>query len=386
MGIERIREKEEASAEQQTLAKSQAVRPLIPPSRLIQLQQSLGNRAFGRLFKAGVIQAKLKIGRPGDEYEQEADRVAEAVTRMPEPKVRRRKVENEEEEDLIQPKPLAEQITPLIQRQVDEEEEEVLLAKQVSGQTPDVTPELEVRIRSLQGGGQPLPEAERAFFEPRFGYDFSRVRLHTDVRATDTAQAVSARAFTTGHDVVFGVGEYLPGMVAGRRLLAHELAHVVQQTRVDAANKRVQRKLESLGLGGEVTNDTDIPWLISGKSNREVEDFIWLPPGKNSDDLNEVEAQLNGDVDAVWPNGVPVKNADTDEIVSDGVFKLSDLRNTNIEGDAEKGYQMSDFSNYFSEGKFPKGWELPSQLKRTDLAGRVGKAAAKSVDQKRKSP
>jgi hypothetical protein len=65
--------------------------------------------------------------------------------------------------------------------------------------------------------------------EPRFGHDFSRVRVHTDARAAESAEAVHATAYTVGRDVVFGAGQYAPQSEAGRRLLAHELAHVVQQ-------------------------------------------------------------------------------------------------------------------------------------------------------------
>ena len=65
--------------------------------------------------------------------------------------------------------------------------------------------------------------------ESRFGHDFSRVRVHTDARATDSALAVNAQAYTVGRDVVFGVGEYAPGAHTGKSLLAHELTHVVQQ-------------------------------------------------------------------------------------------------------------------------------------------------------------
>jgi hypothetical protein len=77
----------------------------------------------------------------------------------------------------------------------------------------------------------PKPAGERAFFEPRFGYDFGSVRVHTGARAAETAQAVQARAFTVGRDVVFGTGQYAPGTSAGRRLLGHELTHVVQQNK-----------------------------------------------------------------------------------------------------------------------------------------------------------
>jgi hypothetical protein len=81
----------------------------------------------------------------------------------------------------------------------------------------------------LRSPGQPLDPATRAFFEPHFGHDFSRVRTHRDGRAGESARAVKAWAYTVGQDVVFGAGQYAPDTMAGRKLLAHELAHVVQQ-------------------------------------------------------------------------------------------------------------------------------------------------------------
>ncbi|HEY6347340.1 MAG TPA: DUF4157 domain-containing protein [Bryobacteraceae bacterium] len=82
----------------------------------------------------------------------------------------------------------------------------------------------------LRSPGQPLDEGTRAFFEPRFGYDFSRVRVHTDAKAAESTRAVGATAYTVGRDVVFGVRQYAPGTSTGRRLMAHELAHVVQHS------------------------------------------------------------------------------------------------------------------------------------------------------------
>lgn len=76
--------------------------------------------------------------------------------------------------------------------------------------------------------GHPLPASERAFFEPRFGRDLSNVRIHDDRAAGRAARAINARAYTLGHDVSFGSCEYAPGTATGRQLLAHELAHVVQ--------------------------------------------------------------------------------------------------------------------------------------------------------------
>jgi hypothetical protein len=84
-------------------------------------------------------------------------------------------------------------------------------------------------LNSGTGNGQALPGSVRAFFEPRFGLDLSRVRVHTDPQAEETAGALNARAFTAGSDIVFGKGQYAPQTQGGLRLLAHELTHVAQQ-------------------------------------------------------------------------------------------------------------------------------------------------------------
>lgn len=98
------------------------------------------------------------------------------------------------------------------------------------------------RIDAVQGGsGQSLPESERQFFETRFGASFSTVRVHTGSLAHEAARILGARAFTVGHDVVFGAGQYRPGTRDGRHLLAHELTHVVQQR---AVRPRVQRTID----------------------------------------------------------------------------------------------------------------------------------------------
>ena len=81
----------------------------------------------------------------------------------------------------------------------------------------------------LNTPGQPLDASTRNFMEPRFGHDFSRVRVHSDVKAAESARAVNALAYTVGHDVVFSAGQYAPGTMLGKQLLVHELTHVVQQ-------------------------------------------------------------------------------------------------------------------------------------------------------------
>lgn len=175
-----------------------------------------------------LIQSKLTIGQPHDRYEQEADRVAEQVMRMPEPQVQRQP-EEEGEEELIQTKPLADKITPLIQRPIKDVEEKILQTKENPDLTHKVTPDLGSRIQSLKGSGQPLPEANRGFMEREFGIDFNGVRLHTDSDAAQISRELNAEAFTYGRDIYFGAGRYSPGTSSGKRLLAHELTHVVQQ-------------------------------------------------------------------------------------------------------------------------------------------------------------
>lgn len=101
--------------------------------------------------------------------------------------------------------------------------------------TPDGLPEIVHHV--LHSSGQPLDPTTRTWLEPRFGHDFSNVRVHTDARAAESAHAVNALAYTVGRDVVFGPGQYAPNTDRGNRLLAHELTHVVQQSRGGSAQQ-----------------------------------------------------------------------------------------------------------------------------------------------------
>jgi hypothetical protein len=101
------------------------------------------------------------------------------------------------------------------------------LRRSPSGAAPAIAPPI---VREVLGApGQPLDGAVRARMEPRFRHSFADVRVHADGRAAESARAVGARAYAVGRDVVFGAGRYAPGSAEGERLIAHELAHVVQQ-------------------------------------------------------------------------------------------------------------------------------------------------------------
>lgn len=200
-----------------------------PVEHILFLHRTIGNQAVQRLMKSGALQTKLRISQPGDVYEQEADRVAGAVMRMAEPEVSESDVvPDNQQRDIVRRKCSGCTEKPLSQPAKEDKKEE-LQAKEIPGSTPEVTPGLEASINAIRGGGQPLPEPVRAFFEPRFERDFSGVRVHTDARAAEAAREVNARAFTVGKDIVFSEGEYVPETNVGQRLLGHELTHVIQQ-------------------------------------------------------------------------------------------------------------------------------------------------------------
>jgi hypothetical protein len=236
---------------------------LSTPGNILALQRVAGNRTVSRL-----IQAKLTVGPASDCYEQEADRVAEQVLSSHdspgseaerEPSTvaganRGPSVQRQEDEEEIQTQPLAATITPLLQRQGEEEEVQtkseivraepgrVGIKRQSDIRKPfDAGPGIENRLAVNRGSGSPLPSELRAYMEPRFGADFSGVRVHTGSEAASLNKDLSAQAFTHGQDIYLGTGRYEPGTDAGKRLLAHELTHTIQQTGMRAKRAQTSR-------------------------------------------------------------------------------------------------------------------------------------------------
>ncbi|TVP48077.1 MAG: DUF4157 domain-containing protein [Gemmatimonadales bacterium] len=160
---------------------------------------AIGNRTRRRLASGEVFQPRLRIGAVGDPLEREADSIAERVVRMPAPGA-----------------------SPTLRPDGCDRGRGSAPFPASAGMAASI-----VRVR--RGGGTSLPPSVRSFFEPRFGQDFAEVRIHTGADAAASAAELTARAYTVGRDIVFGRGEFAPGSVAGRLLLAHELAHVVQQ-------------------------------------------------------------------------------------------------------------------------------------------------------------
>ncbi len=222
-------------------------------------------------------QAKLAVSQPGDRYEQEADRVAEQVMRMPEPAVQRACTDCDDAQ--IQTRPLSGQIGPLIQRQEpvgeEEEEEDVVQAKPAGNQVAPV--HAANQFPSLYQG-HPLSASSRRFFEPRFGRDFSQVRIHSDPSAAQAARSVNAQAFTYGRDIVFGAGQYAPETAAGQKLIAHELTHVVQQGPRQAIQPTIQRQRQRVTLAhsGQCADPTSIAEAIPGAKSMAWTTVTWF--------------------------------------------------------------------------------------------------------------
>ncbi len=229
------------------------------------LHRAYGNQAMLRSLQSGLtpgespqppvrhqgvsprLQTKLTINTPGDQYEQEADRVAEQVMRMPDPSPA--------------------MTAPVLQRKCAcggsggdsgtcsecAKKEEL----QRSATAPAAVSEVPPIVHDVLGQpGIPLDTGTRAFFEPRFRVDLSTVRLHVDSHAAKSAQSVNALAYTAGNHVVFGAGQYTQSTPKGRRLVAHELAHVLQQR--GGIGRRVQRQMVVRPSGKTVGGPTGL--------------------------------------------------------------------------------------------------------------------------------
>jgi hypothetical protein len=191
-----------------------------PVARRSATRQSLPARPAGRCACGGgcphcqiATSNPLTAGPGNDAFEQEANRVADSVTSSPGAVGRSQRVAS------AKPTPVQREASP----------------NAAPGSAPPSV------NRAIGSGGKPLPDSIRSAFEPRFGHDFSGVRIHTDSQAARSAADVQANAYTVGRDIVFGAGKFAPDSTPGRHLLAHELTHVVQQDKAQVSGA-IQRQ------------------------------------------------------------------------------------------------------------------------------------------------
>jgi len=268
---------------------------------------------------SAALHSKLAINTPGDRYEQEADRVAERVMRMPEPGA------------------LAESGTaPGLQRKCSFDVNHAGSGASERMAAPPIVHEV------LRSPGQPLDPAARTFMEPRLGIDLSRVRVHANGGADKAVAAVHARAFTVGRDIVFGSGQYAPASVEGKRLLAHELVHVAQlrhTTAPDVVHRKIlPEDVSSELVGQQFTIRKD--FTVAGKklpAGTVVKVTGWSNTAENADVshpsvmgpfsvpkvlLEPVQTKVAG----IAPYGAGLAKVEAD--VESGAAKLERFRNT----------------------------------------------------------
>lgn len=267
------------------------------PETILRLQRVAGNRAVTNMLgqntkpaapsafrsKTGMtVQAKsLMVSTPGDAQEVEADQVSEQIMKMP---------------DKVASVPPNEDETKgggnaILNRYIQRDAIQRSSEDGIGGNA--VSEDTQSRIEGMQQGGQPLPASEREFFEPRMGVDLSNVRVHTDSTAAETSKELNARAYTVGPHVAFNSGEYQPGTTEGRKLMGHELTHVVQQG--GAAARKVQREVSMEDAVAEAQKEVTEEDVTKEEAQVEAEP-VSIPTG------NKLEGVAPADVGAA-PSG-----------------------------------------------------------------------------------
>jgi len=268
---------------------------------------------FSRILQ-WPLQAKLQVGAPDDPLESEADRMAEHVMRMPDPfvgggtvagTVAQRKCAACEKEDE------KEDATATLSRKTSD-------AASWAGET--ALPPLVQDV--LKSPGDSLDPSARAFFEPRFGHDFSQVRIHADTRAAEAASSIHALAYTVGDRIVFGNRQYAPQTPSGRQLIAHELAHVLQQTTgpqpmLQRAVSKDYGKLHKL----LTRSFWHLDWAVT---DAEAHQALMILKALSPDDLRDTVAAMEKDglVDTLFGN----VSDDDEKKETDILEKINDVR------------------------------------------------------------
>jgi hypothetical protein len=357
------------------------------------------------------IQLKVVVGQPGDKYEQEADSVAAQVMSMSTPPANsapiQRQGEEEEQEPLVQRSSLADSITPLVQRLPEEQEEPLqtksLLQRAANGNALAGS-NVESQLNSSKGGGSPLPDEVRSFMEPRFGVDFSAVRVHTDSSAIQMNKDLHAQAFTHGSDIYYGSGK----SPAQDDLTAHELTHVVQQTGAKTlqrkalvsrrSNKETLQAKEIPDRQAEITQNkqqgvsSGIGWRIQAKADpgQILEQLKNTPPTSAPAGYDQAQAASAGALEAQKqelqqslpkipaPTGLPAQKSGSKETQAKGIAASGNKETRAAGGTKEKSGQAAKASKIEVKEAPP-----PRPIKPTQLAGgNGGKPAAGNSDAK----
>jgi|GEM_PF-3678149 len=204
-------------------------------------------------FTPSNIQTKLTIGEPGDKYEQEADTMAEKVVQKLDASNSTSVVQNKcddcvQEEELQK---IEEEEMKISKKPIFENKNYKIQAKSIENQ-----------LRNSKGKGKPLPDKIRLSMESAFGNDFTHVRVHNNSESIQMSKQLNARAFTNESDIYFNQNEYNTSSTKGKKLLAHELTHTIQQKGVNSSDKIDRQTQTSLVLPAATAA---VPWSLFWK-------------------------------------------------------------------------------------------------------------------------
>jgi len=254
-----------------------------------------------------AMQAKLVVGQVNDPFEHEADHAAEQVMRMSAPSPRANGL-------ALQRKCAACE---------EEEHGEALRAQQRDGHQSSGAEAPAIVAEVLRSPGKPLDTPTRAFFEPRFGRDFSQVRVHADDRASKSAQSIGAHAYTVGRHIVFAEGQYAPGSDRGRHLLAHELTHTIQQRAAHVQRCPGTRQQGDSGVVGnreEIAHFEGLEEDSAGTDEQVVRRSATWKGASVHETVSPAETIFGADAPISWQqlNGTSLKT----EADADGAIKI----------------------------------------------------------------
>jgi Domain of unknown function (DUF4157)/Bacterial toxin 44 len=244
-------------------------------------------------FFKPVIQPRLTVNSPGDMYEQEADAVADKIMRIA-------------DTDIAQTKFFKPAISPLQRKCTHcEEEEKQMQRKEMNEEETIGDNVLESYVDNLTNNGRPLSNEVRNFYEPRFGYDFTNVKVHTDTVAAKSAQSINALAYTSGNNIVFNNGQYSPNTDSGKRLLGHELTHVIQQSSDNSSH--LYKKNQGLNLQRVCAQREVIPQASCGPDVSN-----WFISIMNSAKTHPAVLAIKSDLDSARLGGARYGYSSTD--------------------------------------------------------------------------
>ncbi|KAB8155974.1 DUF4157 domain-containing protein [Kordia sp. TARA_039_SRF] len=261
------------------------------------------------------IQAKLAIGQSNDRYEREADAMADKIVRKSNSNVS------------ISAAKISSQKNNSVQRKIEKEDEISQVQLQTSNTAKTPSSSFESKLKTSKGSGSPMTNSVKTEMETGFGQNFSNVRIHTGNHAIQMSRDIGAKAFTNGNNIYFNSSNYNPTSTTGKRLLAHELTHVVQQkssssviqkdsnptaTTTTPNTAETQATVSAVpSLGGQMVMTTPFLSTKVGPPGRFEDAFLIIGPTTKISDIGRVLLPLWNTATPFTPEGSTTPNITT---------------------------------------------------------------------------